>query len=46
MYAGVWRHGDWAEITDRGGVIIYGRADATLNVNGIRMGTARVSTAD
>jgi len=41
-YPGVWRHGDWAEITPRGGVIIYGRADATLNVNGVRIGTAEI----
>jgi acetoacetyl-CoA synthetase len=41
-YPGVWRHGDWAEITSRGGVSIYGRADATLNINGIRIGTAEI----
>jgi acetoacetyl-CoA synthetase len=42
MFPGVWRHGDWAEITPRGGVIIYGRSDATLNVNGVRIGTAEI----
>ena len=41
-YPGVWRHGDWAEITDRGGVVIYGRSDATLNPGGIRIGTAEI----
>jgi acetoacetyl-CoA synthetase len=41
-YPGVWRHGDWAEITERGGAVIYGRADATLKVNGIRIGTAEI----
>src|SRR3712207_8983316 len=30
-FPGVWRHGDWAELTERGGMIIYGRSDATLN---------------
>jgi acetoacetyl-CoA synthetase len=42
MFPGVWRHGDWAEITPRGGVIIYGRSDATLNINGVRIGTAEI----
>jgi acetoacetyl-CoA synthetase len=41
-YPGIWRHGDWAELTPEGGVIIYGRADATLNVNGVRIGTAEI----
>jgi acetoacetyl-CoA synthetase len=39
-YPGVWRHGDWIRITDRGSCIIKGRSDATLNRGGIRMGTA------
>jgi acetoacetyl-CoA synthetase len=39
-YAGVWRHGDWIEITPRGSCIISGRSDATLNRGGVRMGTA------
>ena len=38
----VWRHGDWAEITDSDGVIIYGRSDATLNPGGVRIGTAEL----
>ncbi len=37
-----WRHGDWIKITPRGGAIIYGRSDATINRNGIRMGTAEL----
>lgn len=41
-YPDVWRHGDWAEITPQGGTIIYGRADATLNVNGMRIGTSEI----
>lgn len=39
-YPGVWRHGDWIKITDRGSAIIYGRSDSTLNRGGVRMGTA------
>jgi len=41
-YSGVWRHGDWAELTERGGMIIYGRSDATLNPSGVRIGTAEI----
>ncbi len=40
MFPGVWRHGDWALITDRGGtVIISGRSDSTIKRKGIRIGT-------
>jgi len=39
---GVWRHGDWAEITRHRGFIIYGRSDATLNPGGVRIGTAEI----
>lgn len=42
MYPDVWRHGDRAIITERGGVKILGRSDATLNVKGIRLGTAEI----
>jgi len=38
----IWRHGDFIEITERGGVIVYGRSDATLNPGGIRIGTAEI----
>ncbi len=38
----VWRHGDWATITDRDGIIIHGRSDATLNPGGVRIGTAEI----
>ncbi len=39
-FPGVWRHGDWVRVTDRGTLVIYGRSDSTLNRGGIRMGTA------
>ncbi len=42
MYPGIWRHGDWIEITEHGGVIIYGRSDATLKPSGVRIGTAEI----
>ena len=41
-YPGVWRHGDWAELTVHGGLIITGRSDATLNPGGVRIGTAEI----
>jgi acetoacetyl-CoA synthetase len=41
-YPNVWRHGDWAEITPHGGLIITGRSDATLNPGGVRIGTAEI----
>lgn len=41
-YAGVWRHGDWIKITPRGGAVIYGRSDSTINRQGVRMGTSEV----
>jgi acetoacetyl-CoA synthetase len=41
-FPGVWRHGDWAELTDHDGLIIYGRSDATLNPGGVRIGTAEI----
>jgi acetoacetyl-CoA synthetase len=42
MYPGLWRHGDWIRITPRGGAVIYGRSDTTINRHGIRMGTAEI----
>jgi acetoacetyl-CoA synthetase len=39
-WPGVWRHGDWVEITRRGSVVITGRSDSTLNRGGVRMGTS------
>ena len=42
MYPGYWRHGDWLKITARGGAIIYGRSDSTINRHGIRMGSAEI----
>jgi acetoacetyl-CoA synthetase len=41
-FPGVWSHGDWCELTERGGMIIYGRSDATLNPGGVRIGTAEI----
>ncbi|WP_026197645.1 acetoacetate--CoA ligase [Sciscionella marina] len=40
MYPGIWRHGDWITITERGSAVIHGRSDSTLNRGGVRMGTA------
>ncbi len=42
VYPGVWRHGDWLRITPRGGAVIYGRSDATINRHGVRMGTSEL----
>jgi acetoacetyl-CoA synthetase len=44
-YPGVWRHGDWIEVTDHEGIVIYGRSDATLNRGGVRIGTSEVYRA-
>ncbi len=41
-FPGVWRHGDYIELTSRGGVVVYGRSDATLNPGGVRIGTAEI----
>lgn len=41
-YPGIWRHGDFIEINDHGGIRIYGRSDATLNPGGVRIGTAEI----
>ncbi|MCH9700819.1 MAG: acetoacetate--CoA ligase [Actinomycetia bacterium] len=45
MYPGVWRHGDWITITDRGTVVVHGRSDSTLNRHGVRMGSADIYQA-
>jgi acetoacetyl-CoA synthetase len=42
QYPGVWRHGDWARLTQHDGLIILGRSDATLNPGGVRIGTAEI----
>jgi acetoacetyl-CoA synthetase len=44
-FPGVWRHGDWIELTERGTAIIYGRSDSTINRGGIRIGTAEIYRA-
>jgi acetoacetyl-CoA synthetase len=41
-FPGVWCHGDWVELTEHDGMIIYGRSDATLNPGGVRIGTAEI----
>ena len=41
-YPNVWRHGDWCEVTQHGGIVIYGRSDAVLNPGGVRIGTAEI----
>ncbi len=45
QYPGIWRHGDWIEITSRGTAIIYGRSDSTINRAGVRMGTSEIYRA-
>jgi acetoacetyl-CoA synthetase len=45
QYPGIWRHGDWIEITSRGTAIIYGRSDSTINRGGVRMGTSEIYRA-
>ena len=45
MFESVWSHGDWAAITKNGGIVIYGRSDATLNRFGVRIGTAEIYAA-
>jgi acetoacetyl-CoA synthetase len=45
VYPGVWRHGDWIEITSRGTAVIYGRSDSTINRGGVRMGTSEIYRA-
>ncbi len=41
-FPGVWAHGDYAEITDEGGMLIHGRSDAVLNPGGVRIGTSEI----
>jgi acetoacetyl-CoA synthetase len=42
VYPGIWRHGDWARLTEHDGLVILGRSDATLNPGGVRIGTAEI----
>ncbi len=44
-YPGLWRHGDWATLTDDGSLVILGRSDSTLNRQGVRIGTAEIYAA-
>ena len=41
-FPGVWHHGDWVELTAEGGMVFYGRSDATLNPGGVRIGTSEI----
>jgi acetoacetyl-CoA synthetase len=41
-YSGIWTHGDYIEITDNGGIKVFGRSDATLNPGGVRIGTSEI----
>jgi acetoacetyl-CoA synthetase len=41
-YPGIWTHGDYIKITENGGIVVYGRSDATLNPGGVRIGTAEI----
>ena len=45
MYPGIWRHGDWLTIAADGSCTISGRSDATINRNGVRMGTSEIYAA-
>ena len=45
FFPGIWRHGDWIEITSRGTAIIYGRSDSTINRGGVRIGTSEIYRA-
>jgi acetoacetyl-CoA synthetase len=45
VYPGVWRHGDWIMLTERGTAVIYGRSDSTINRGGVRMGTSEIYRA-
>jgi acetoacetyl-CoA synthetase len=45
VYPGIWRHGDWIDITSRGTAVIYGRSDSTINRGGVRMGTSEIYRA-
>jgi acetoacetyl-CoA synthetase len=44
-FPGVWRHGDWITITDRGTAVLHGRSDSTINRRGVRMGSAEIYSA-
>jgi acetoacetyl-CoA synthetase len=45
MYPGIWRHGDWIEISARGTAVIHGRSDSTINRGGVRIGTSEIYRA-
>jgi acetoacetyl-CoA synthetase len=41
-YANIWHHGDYVELTEHGGIVVFGRSDAVLNPGGVRIGTAEI----
>ncbi|MDQ0270409.1 acetoacetate--CoA ligase [Cytobacillus purgationiresistens] len=45
MYPGIWRHGDWIQIDEKGSCVIYGRSDSTINRHGVRLGTSEIYRA-
>lgn len=45
MYPGIWRHGDWIKIDEKGSCVIYGRSDSTINRQGVRLGTSEIYRA-
>ncbi|MFQ5637287.1 MAG: acetoacetate--CoA ligase [bacterium] len=45
LYPGIWRHGDYVEFTENGGIVVHGRSDATLNPGGVRIGSAEIYSA-
>lgn len=45
LFPHIWRHGDWIKFNQRGGCVIYGRSDSTINRQGIRMGTSEIYQA-
>lgn len=45
IYPGVWRHGDWIQIDEKGSSVIYGRSDSTINRQGVRIGTSEIYRA-
>jgi acetoacetyl-CoA synthetase len=45
VYPGIWRYGDWMEVTDHGSIIVSGRSDSTLNRHGVRLGSADIHDA-
>ena len=45
MFPGIWRHGDWIKIDEKGSSVIFGRSDSTINRQGVRLGTSEIYRA-